>query len=159
MKRKRAARTAATVMDGLTDAGVDVTPMERALAHANATIPVAPQHRPDVDPALFIRTQYGDGRPVREKHLQQDVIDLAKLRSWTHYHTWNSRHSPEGFPDLVLARRHADDTAEVLFVELKREGGKTTTAQDRWLWLLKAAGLEAYLWRPAHRAEIVNRLL
>ena len=44
------------------------------------------------------------------------------------YHTYDSRKSEPGFPDLVLVRR-----GRIIFAELKRRGGQLTGAQGRWL--------------------------
>lgn len=41
---------------------------------------------------------------ISERQLQATVIDLAKAYGWRYYHTYDSRRSPEGFPDLVLLR-------------------------------------------------------
>jgi hypothetical protein len=59
------------------------------------------------------------------------------------YHTHDSRRSPSGFPDLVLA-----GPGGVLFRELKRQGKKPTAAQDEWLCALTDAGQDAGVWRP-----------
>ncbi len=83
-------------------------------------------------------------RAVSEKELQDAVIKLAKLRGWKCYHTFDSRKSAEGFPDLTLVR-----PPWLLFVELKRETGKLTDAQERWLAALTACGVDAAVWRPS----------
>ena len=41
---------------------------------------------------------------ITEEQFQQQIIDLADVRGWWHYHTRDSRRSDEGFPDLVLVR-------------------------------------------------------
>ena len=78
-----------------------------------------------------------------EKQFMAQVIELAKLRGWAHYHTHDSRRSEEGFPDLVLTRR-----PRVIFAELKSDRGKLTPAQRAWLDELRACGQEAYVFRP-----------
>jgi VRR-NUC domain-containing protein len=45
--------------------------------------------------------------------------------------------------DLTLVRDR------VVWVELKTETGKVSAAQREWLDALKAAGAEAYIWRPS----------
>ena len=56
-----------------------------------------------------------------------------------------SKWSERGYPDLTLIR-----PPRLLFAELKRETGKTSTHQDRWLALLRECpGVETYLWRPS----------
>ncbi|MEW6583441.1 MAG: VRR-NUC domain-containing protein, partial [Actinomycetota bacterium] len=41
---------------------------------------------------------------LSEAAFQDQVVDLARLRGWLVYHTFDSRHSAAGFPDLILAR-------------------------------------------------------
>jgi hypothetical protein len=79
---------------------------------------------------------------LTEKQWQRQLVDLARQLGWTVYHTYDSRRSQPGFPDLVLVRDR------VLYVELKREQGRLTDAQAGWLDKLRAAGAEAYCWRP-----------
>lgn len=85
---------------------------------------------------------------LSEKAFQAQVVALARLLGWTCYHTHDSRRSTAGFPDLVLVRER------VVFVELKSESGRPTAEQSRWLDLLRQAGAQAYLWRPADWPEI-----
>ncbi|GIV22170.1 MAG: hypothetical protein KatS3mg023_3921 [Armatimonadota bacterium] len=92
--------------------------------------------------------------PIREKEFLQAVRELAELQGWLCYHTWNSLHSPAGFPDLVLVR-----PPRVLFVELKVGKREPTPAQREWLNLLaRCAGVEAYLWKPEDWDEIAKIL-
>ena len=85
---------------------------------------------------------------VCESCFTQQVIDLAKLRGWFVYHTWNSRHSQPGFPDLILIR---PETHELLALELKREGKKATEEQELWLALFgDVRDVQSYCWTPSH---------
>lgn len=80
---------------------------------------------------------------ITEKDWQAQVKDLAKRLGWKRpYHTFDSRRSEPGFPDLVLVRDR------VVFVELKRETGKLSDAQREWLTLLAKARAEVYIARP-----------
>lgn len=79
---------------------------------------------------------------LTEKQWQKQVVELARTLGWTVYHTFDSRRSQPGFPDLVLVRDR------VIYVELKREQGKLTDAQAGWLDRLNRAGAETYCWRP-----------
>jgi Holliday junction resolvase len=81
------------------------------------------------------------------------VVALAKGRGWLAYHTHDSRHSPEGFPDLVLCNGQA-----TLFAELKAARGKLSLAQQQWVGLLDHAGQAVYVWRPGDWAQIVALL-
>jgi hypothetical protein len=76
------------------------------------------------------------------------VRDAARVTGWLAYHTYRSKRSPSGFPDLVLVRER------VLFVELKGERTRVTREQQQWLEALRAAGAETYLWRPDDWDEI-----
>ena len=49
----------------------------------------------------------------------------------------------KGFPDLVLVK---DGT--LLFVEVKKESGKVSRDQDKWLELLRESGARVEVWRP-----------
>ena len=84
---------------------------------------------------------------MKEKTFQQAVVTLAKLNGWLCYHSYDSRKSEPGFPDLVLVHPRG----QCLFVELKSETGKITKAQGAWLEaLLGIKGRpRTYLWRPA----------
>lgn len=92
---------------------------------------------------------------ISEKDFRQQVIDLAKLLGWRVYFTWNSLHSPAGFPDLVLVH---EERGQLIFAELKSEKGKTTPAQLEWLTALKRVCKQVYLWRPSD-FEQIQRIL
>ena len=80
---------------------------------------------------------------MKERDLQALVVRLARSLGWLAYHTFDSRRSEPGFPDLVLVRED-----RVLFRELKTEKGRATPAQTTWIAALTAAGMDAGLWRP-----------
>lgn len=83
--------------------------------------------------------------PLTEREFQRQVLDLALILGWTVYHPALSKWSERGWPDLALVR-----PPRLLFAELKRETGKTTEHQDRWLGLLAGVpGIEVHLWRPS----------
>lgn len=97
--------------------------------------------------------------PQTEKQFQQAVVDLARYQNWSVYHTFDSRRSDPGFPDLVLVK-----PPTIIFAELKTEGGKVSRAQDQWLArLARCAGYNpgppemrviAGVWRPQDWVEI-----
>jgi hypothetical protein len=68
------------------------------------------------------------GVRVTEKQLQAQVVQLASLTGWRCYHTFDSRRSAPGFPDLLLVR-----PPRCLFVELKTTTGRLRPAQAAWL--------------------------
>ena len=80
---------------------------------------------------------------LTEKEWQQQVVSLARTLNYAVYHTFDSRRSQPGFPDLVLIGR------KLLFIECKSERGKLSEAQERWLDMLRRAGAEAYVLRPS----------
>lgn len=93
---------------------------------------------------------------LTEKQWQKQVVDLAvQLGFKRAYHTFDSRRSHPGFPDLVLVRDR------IIFAELKREprvSSPVSDAQKEWLDALAAAGGECYLWRPSDLDEIAGIL-
>lgn len=91
---------------------------------------------------------------ISEKQFQQQVIDLARLSGFLIYHTFDSRHSAAGFPDLVLVRPPV-----IIFAELKSANGSLRPEQHAWLEALeKCPSVEARLWRPADWPEIEQTL-
>lgn len=82
-------------------------------------------------------------KAMSEKELQRNVIDLAKAFDWRVFWTWNSIHSPQGWPDLVMLRK-----GRLVFAELKSEKGKLTPAQEETLEALKLTGHGVYCWKP-----------
>lgn len=119
-----------------------------------------------------------------EREWQQWVVNLAENLGWLHYHVFDSRRSPSGYPDLTLVRTDRPTVAtiiadgvkgkrstfdarlasapggagRVIFAELKTDTGLATPAQRRWLAHLRASGAEAYLWRPRHWRKVQQLL-
>ena len=97
------------------------------------------------------RSAYNAGRSPRvvkkksEEILQDSIIELAKLLGYLHYHTHDSRRSPEGFPDLVLA--HVK-TGVVLWIECKSEHGELSDDQAKWGRALVAGNARYFIFRP-----------
>lgn len=93
-----------------------------------------------------------------ERKLQEQVRTLARLHRWEVYHTFDSRRSDPGFPDLVMVKRGYP----VLFAELKARTGKLSPAQQEWLAALRSTprdrGVETYVWRPDDWEQIVRVL-
>lgn len=81
---------------------------------------------------------------VTEKQLQQAIVECARLLGWRVYHTFDSRRSEPGFPDLCMVRGH-----EIVFAELKTANGKVTAAQQDWLDAFALAFCDVRVWRPA----------
>lgn len=79
---------------------------------------------------------------ITEAAFQDVVVQLAKVCGWATYHTFDSRRSDAGFPDLVLVRER------LLFRELKARRGRMTEEQQEWGRLLLHAGANWAVWRP-----------
>ena len=92
---------------------------------------------------------------MTEKELQAAVVQLAKLLGWKVYHTYDSRRSEPGFPDLMMLRGEC-----ALAVELKSAKGKVTPAQLAWLNAFYDTGVGVRVWRPADwMSGLIERVL
>jgi len=89
-------------------------------------------------------------RSMSEKELQANVIDAARRLGWVYYHTYDSRRSPEGFPDLILVRE-----GRMICAELKSQRGRLRPQQEVWIDLLREVAwrhhspIDVHVWRPA----------
>lgn len=90
---------------------------------------------------------------MTEKEFQERLIYDAQASGWKVYHTYDSRRSTPGFPDLTMVRER-----RLIFAELKSEKGRLTTPQREWLALLSETGAEVYVWRPSDTEEILEAL-
>lgn len=88
-----------------------------------------------------------------EVRFQAQVVELARINGYDTYHTFNSRRSQAGWPDLAIYghRRY-------LMVELKAEKGHLSLAQRSTIAKLRAAGVDVRVWRPSQWNEIVATL-
>ena len=90
-----------------------------------------------------------------ERELQTAVLKLAKLHGWTAYHTFDSRRSAPGFPDLILLRGE-----RCLALELKSETGKATDEQLAWLRAFaRVRFVDAAIVRPAPTLDELELML
>lgn len=89
---------------------------------------------------------------LTEKQFQAKIIRLAQIQGWTVYHTYDSRRSEPGFPDLVLARE------KILYRELKTDTGTLTPPQKKWGEILTNAGGDYAVWRPSMSKIIISEL-
>lgn len=96
-------------------------------------------------------SHHGRGRP--EDLWQAKVIELAKLYGWRWYHTYDSRRSNAGFPDLTLVKGD-----RLVFAELKSPKGRVSREQREWLEALAATGAEVGLWRPEDLPTVIQIL-
>ena len=89
-----------------------------------------------------------------EKHCQTQVVQLARLSGFLIYHTFDSRRSAAGFPDLVLVR-----PPHLIFAELESEGGLPRPEQSEWLEALRGCEtVRARLLRSPDWPEMVKTL-
>ena len=84
-----------------------------------------------------------------ESKFQSEVIKAARRFGYLSYHTHNSRRSPPGFLDLVLAKNGA-----VLIAELKTDTA-VVDDDDQIKWLHATHGV---IWRPMYWDIIVKSL-
>ena len=89
---------------------------------------------------------------MTEKSFQSLVVFYAKSRGWRVYHTYDSRRSEPGFPDLLLVRH------KILYRELKIEKGRVSPAQKAWGESLTEAGADYAVWRPSMINAIYKEL-
>lgn len=89
---------------------------------------------------------------MTEKQLQNLVLKTAKQFGWAAYHTYDSRRSEPGFPDLVLVKDR------VLFRELKTDTGRISPAQKAWGEVLTEAGADWCVWTPKQMPLILKCL-
>jgi hypothetical protein len=82
---------------------------------------------------------------MSEKQFQAVVVASAQRHGWLVYHTYDSRRSEPGYPDLHLVHVRAGQS---VFRELKTETGRLSAQQTLWLGALNAVGVDADVWRP-----------
>ena len=90
---------------------------------------------------------------ITEREFQRQVVDLARLTGWKIWWVHDSRHSPKGWPDLILAR-----PPKLLALEVKSARGRLTREQDETLTWLAACGIEAAVVRPSDWEWVVATL-
>lgn len=96
-------------------------------------------------------------RDMSEESLQRRILRLARELGWKAYHTYDSRRSQPGWPDLALV---SVKRRRFLVAELKKERGVVSADQHAWLTALAAAGVETHVWRPTDLLdETVLRVL
>lgn len=101
---------------------------------------------------------------MTHKQFLASIKQLAVLRGWMVYYTFNARHSPAGFPDLILLRGK-----RMVVVELKvwhyikaRDKWRLDTLkpeQYEWLEAYREITDDVFLWTPEDWDEIELVLL
>lgn len=92
---------------------------------------------------------------VSEKEWQQQVRELLRLNGWQSYHTFDSRRSDPGWPDIVALHPR---TGDLFVAELKSEYASATPEQLAWLEWFGACGIDAYLFKPSMIDEVIARV-
>ena len=77
-----------------------------------------------------------------EREFQASVTRVVEMLGGLVYHTYDSRRSAMGYPDLTIVTLNQG----VIFAELKSVKGRVTDSQ--WVWLRGLPDHQAYLWRP-----------
>ena len=100
-------------------------------------------------PASAVRD--AQARAMSEDTLKGNCIDMAEALGWQVFSIRRSDqakvqgHTGKGFPDLHMVR-----WPRSLYAELKRQTGRVTPDQQRWLDTLDPfKHLEVYVWRPS----------
>jgi len=89
-----------------------------------------------------------------ERDFANAVVKLATLLHWRVYRTWNSIHSPAGYPDLTMTKG-----GRLIFAELKQVGKSPTLEQRMWLAALSAVPCaETFVWCPEDWGTITRVL-
>jgi hypothetical protein len=81
---------------------------------------------------------------MTERGLQASIIEMCMLFGVAWYHTFDSRRSARGWPDLALCGNRGFITRE-----LKSDSGAVTAEQEHWGVRLRQAGVDWSVWRPA----------
>jgi hypothetical protein len=93
---------------------------------------------------------------MKEKEWMQEIIQIARWLNYLAYHTYDSRRSEFGYPDLTLCR--LPPRPRFVLIEAKTEKGRLTPSQKTWLEGAQAAGIEAYIFRPSDRDRLIEIL-
>jgi Holliday junction resolvase len=82
---------------------------------------------------------------ITEKQFQAELVELLERFGWRTYHTFDSRRSAAGFPDLIAVKG-----PRLLAIEVKSEAGVVSLDQRAWLTAFAAVpGVIALVIRPA----------
>lgn len=99
---------------------------------------------PDVGRIGLAEARRALGQAVAEADFQRTITGLLDLGRWRWHHETDSRRSKAGLPDLIAVRR-----GQLLFIELKKTGGRVSPTQQEWLDDLgQVSSVGAHLWFP-----------
>lgn len=132
-----------------------------ALRSARATQQAEPDGGNPLDAitSVMARGMTEQGRNGLQEHVRKLVqhgVRRALDANVLYYHTYTSRYSPKGFPDVLVLY----SSGRLVVAELKRENAKPTPEQVAWLNAFSLITLDVYLWKPSHwlSGEISNIL-
>ena len=101
------------------------------------------------------RDPQAPGQSATEGEFQAWVLDLANRNGWLAYHTYDSRKSGPGFPDLILVKGGVMIAAELKSADVK----SMSLDQARWLAALGCVpGVRAVVWQPCDAESIIGQL-
>ena len=93
---------------------------------------------------------------ITEKQHQDRIVELCHRLGYYVYHTYDSRKSESGYPDLTIIRGHGKP---VIFIEVKSERGKLTPAQLKVGSLLLDSKEVVYLFSKPSQWDLIELLL
>lgn len=92
-----------------------------------------------------MRTTTGPTERKSERAYMAELVDVLGRFGWRSYHTFDSRHSVAGFPDIVAIKG-----SRLLAIEVKSDTGKVSAEQREWLVAFaNVEGVDAFVIRPA----------
>ena len=93
---------------------------------------------------------------MTEKAFQAQVVAFLQDHGYLVYHTFDSRRCEPGYPDLdvVAGPKWRSCYIAHFYVELKREHGRITDDQQKWIDCLRAVGETVHVWRPSEWPNI-----
>jgi hypothetical protein len=85
------------------------------------------------------------------------VLELARICGWSlRYHTYDSRRSEPGYPDLTLCR---PSDGRLLIAELKTLSGDLSDGQRAWVeGLATVRHFNVRVWRPSDWDDLARIL-
>ena len=87
-------------------------------------------------------------KAMSEADLFESVRAHLDAFGWRWYHTYDSRRSNGGFPDIVATKPRGEGS-RLLFIELKSEKGHLSPDQLVWQDALIHSGATHMVWRPS----------
>lgn len=97
---------------------------------------------------------------MTEKQLQKALVDLARMRGYLVYHTFDSRRSDPGFPDLICVKPGVGGRpGRLAALEVKADRGAIRPMQLAWIAAIDTVpGCRGSLIRPGdlqHAADLL----